>query len=181
MKLIAINSSPRKDGNSDVICQRLLQGAAEAGLETEKIDLRSMDLRPCTACYACRQTGKCIQKDGMNELMEKLIGADVIALSSPVYFYSICAQLKIFIDRCLPRYRELAGKSFVFIVTAAAPGHSAADETIASMRGFLRCIPESVELATIFGTGTWDKGDVYKHPSYDEAYELGKRLPEVMR
>lgn len=177
MKVLAISSSPRKDGNSDVLCDKFLEGASAAGHETEKIRLAEKKISPCLACYHCmNDKHECAIDDDMAQLQQKMIDADVIVMASPVYFYSLCAQMKIFIDRCLPHYREMTNKQFYFIATAADPQHEATDETIASMRGFLKCLPGSVEKGIIFGTGTWDKGDVYKHPSYGKAFEMGKEV-----
>lgn len=176
MKVLAISSSPRKGGNSDVLCNQFIKGAQETGHETEKVRLEEMGLAPCKGCYACKKSKKCVHKDSMDSLLQKLVDADVIVLSTPVYFYSLSAQMKIFIDRCLPRYQEISNKMFYFIVTAAAPQHSAADETIAGLRGFLRCLPGAEEKGTIFGTGTWDYHDVYRHPSLEQAYEVGKSI-----
>lgn len=176
MKVFAISSSPRKGGNSDILCDRFLDGAAEAGHETEKIRLVEKKMMPCTACYGCRESKKCVQKDDMSEILDKLIASDIIILATPVYFYSLCAQLKIMIDRCLPRYMEIKGKQFYFIITAADPEHSAVDEALASLRGYLKCLPGAEEKGIIYGTGTWDKGDVYKHPAYQKAYEAGKEI-----
>ena len=91
------------------------------------------------------KTHACVQQDGMDELLDKVIGADVIVLAVPVYFYSMAAQMKIFIDRCFARYTEIKNKQFYFIVTAADPQRSAAEETIAGLRGFLRCLPGAEE------------------------------------
>ena len=102
--------------------------------------------------------------------------ADVIVLAAPVYFYSVCAQMKMMIDRCFADYRAIKGKTFYLIVTAAEPSHSAAETALADMRGFLRCLPGAKEVGVILGTGTWDKGDVYRHPSLKQAYEMGKEI-----
>lgn len=112
----------------------------------------------------------------MAQIQQELILADVIVLAIPVYFYSMNAQMKMMIDRCLPRYREIKDKDFYYIITAADSQYSAADETIAGLRGYLRCLPGAKEKGIIYGTGTWDKGDVYQHPSLEEAYEMGKAV-----
>lgn len=91
-------------------------------------------------------------------------------------FYSICAQMKTMIDRCLADYMAIKDKPFYLIVTAADPQHSAADETLADFRGYLRCLPGAKEAGVILGTGTWDKGDVYRHPSLEQAYKMGKDI-----
>ena len=112
----------------------------------------------------------------MAEVLAALKGADVIVLASPVYFYSVCAQMKTMIDRCLADYQAIANKRFYLIVTAADPQHTAADETLADFRGYLRCLPGAKKDGVIWGTGTWDKGDVYRHPALKEAYEMGRSI-----
>lgn len=176
MNVLILNSSPRKGGNSDVLCQQFAKGAEEAGHQVEKIDLREKKLSPCLACYACMKEHVCAIRDDMAGIFTQMQQADVIVLSSPVYFYSLSAQLKMLIDRCLVDYKRLAGKKFYFIVTAADPRHEAADETLAAFRGFLRCLPGAEEKGIIYGTGTWDKGDVYKHPAFSQAYQMGKEV-----
>lgn len=177
MKILSINGSPRNGGNSDVLCQQFIKGAEETGHSVSEIRLSEKKISPCLACYHCLEGGhECAIKDDMADIQQKIIDADVILLATPIYFYSLSAQMKIMIDRCLPHYREMKNKQFYFIVTAADPQHDAADEALASMRGFLRCLPESVEKGVIYGTGTWNKGDVYNHPSYKKAYEMGKMI-----
>ena len=176
MNVLAISSSPRKGGNSDVLCDEFLRGAAEQGHETEKIRLAEKKIAPCLACYGCLDSHTCVRADDMADVFEALKKADVIVLASPVYFYSVCGQMKIMIDRCLVDHQSLKDKIFYFIVTAADPQHTAAAETLADFRGFLRCLPEAKEAGVIYGTGTWDKGDVYKHPSLKNAYEMGRSV-----
>lgn len=176
MKILAISASPRKGGNSDVLCDQFLKGASEAGHEAEKIQLGHKNITPCVGCYGCRSNHSCVKKDDMEEILQKLIEADVIVLATPVYFYCMDAQMKMMIDRCLPRYQEIMNKDFYYIITAADPEHSAADETIAGLRGYLRCLPGAKEKGIIYGTGTWEKGDVLKHPAMEEAYKSGKGI-----
>lgn len=158
MKVLAISSSPRKNGNSDLLCNQFLEGAVQAGHCVEKIRLVELNIHPCTACCGCAESRVCVQQDSMAEVLDKVIEADVIVLAVPVYFYSMAAQMKIFIDRCFSRYSDIRDKSFYFIVTAADPQHSAAEGTIAGLRGFLRCLPGAEEKGIIYGTWAWDKG-----------------------
>ena len=176
MNIVAISASPRKHGNSELLCDRFLTGATEAGHRTELIRLAEKSISPCIACDGCRNTGICIKADDMADILQKVIDADMIVLATPVYFYSMDAQMKTFIDRCYPRYMEIKDKMFYLIVTAADPQHSAADETLAGLRGYLRCLPGAQEKGVIYGTGAWDKGDILRHPAYEKAYELGKAL-----
>lgn len=83
-----LSGSPRKCGKSDLLCDEFLRGAIEAGNEVEKIRVAEKKISYCIACYYCQQSGGiCAKKDDMAEVLQKIIDADVIVLSSPVYFY----------------------------------------------------------------------------------------------
>ena len=91
-KVLILSGSPRKAGNSDMLCDEFLRGAVDAGHEVEKIRIAEKKIGYCSGCYYCQQTGGvCAKKDDMAELLQKMIDADVIVLASPVYFYSIDA------------------------------------------------------------------------------------------
>ena len=92
MKVLIVSSSPRKGGNSDVLCDQFAKGAAAAGHEVESVSLREKRLSPCRACYTCMENHICAINDDMAEIFPKLVAADVIVLASPVYFYSICSH-----------------------------------------------------------------------------------------
>ena len=115
-KVLVISASPRKGGNSDSLCERFISGAREAGHDVEKISLRDKNIHYCLGCGACNNTHRCVQKDDMAPVLDKLVEADVIVLATPVYFYSMDGQLKTFIDRTVPRYTEISGKDFYFTV-----------------------------------------------------------------
>ena len=118
-KVLILSGSPRKGGNSDTLCDEFMKGAIEAGNEVEKIFVAGKNIGYCKACYACKDTGICAIKDDMAEVLQKMLDADVIVLSSPVYFYSISAQLKAVIDRTVARWLEFRDKEFYYIMTAA--------------------------------------------------------------
>ena len=108
--ILVISASPRKGGNSDVLCDEFIKGAQQAGHKTEKIFLRNFKVNYCTGCGVCNSTHKCVQKDDMAEIMDKMVNADVIVFATPVYFYTMDAQLKTLIDRTVPRYTEMVNK-----------------------------------------------------------------------
>ena len=118
--ILILSGSPRKGGNSDILCDRFMEGARESGHRAEKVFLRDKNIGYCIGCEACHQNnGVCVQKDDMAEILGKMIAADVIVMATPVYFYTMDAQMKTLIDRCVARYTEISNKAFYFIATAA--------------------------------------------------------------
>lgn len=173
--VLIISASPRKGGNSDLLCDQFLQGALDAGHHAEKIALREHKINYCLGCGVCNTAHKCVQKDDMAELLNKMVEADVIVLATPVYFYSMDGQLKTFIDRTVPRYTEISNKDFYFIVTAADTSHKNMQRTLEALRGFTEdCLDGAREKGIIYGTGAWQKGEVKNLPVFKEAYEAGK-------
>lgn len=175
-KVLILSGSPRKDGNSDILCNEFMRGAAESGNEVEKIRVAEKKIGFCTGCYACRNTGVCAIKDDMAEVMQKLIDADVIVLASPVYFYSIDAQLKALIDRTVCRWTEVKDKEFYYIMTAADSGIESMETTLACFRGYADCVEGAKEMGVIYGTGVYEKGEIKDKKAMLEAYEMGKGI-----
>lgn len=172
-QILVLSGSPRKGGNSDTLCDQFMKGAGEAGHKCEKIYVHSLKIGYCTACYACRDTSVCFQKDDMTELLDKMVNADVIILATPVYFYSMDGQMKVMIDRTLPRYTEINQKELYFIATAA-DGKGAMERTIDSLRGFADCLPDAKVKGVIYGANAWQLGDVIGHKAMNESYLAGK-------
>jgi multimeric flavodoxin WrbA len=176
-KVLILSASPRRNGNSDLLCDQFGAGAQEAGNQVEKIYLRDKKINPCLACEACYTNGGvCAQKDDMTEILEKMVSADVIVMATPVYFYAMSAQMKILIDRTVPRYREMNAKEFYFIVTAADGDRKALERTVNGLRGFTDCLEGAVEKGTVYGTGVWKMGEVQGSPAMKDAYEMGKNI-----
>lgn len=175
-RVLILSGSPRNGGNSDLLCDKFARGAAESGNEVEKIRVAEKNIGFCRACYACKESGNCVIKDDMADVLQKMIDADVIVLASPVYFYSIDAQLKAVIDRTVARWLEVRDKEFYYIVTAADEEKASAETTIACFRGYADCVEGAKEMGIIYGMGAYEKGEIKNHPAMNEAYEMGKRV-----
>ena len=176
-RVLILSGSPRKGGNSDTLCDEFMRGAIEAGHEVEKIWVQGRKVAPCMACYYCTDhSGECAIKDDMTSISQKMLDADVLVLSSPVYFYSICAQLKAVIDRTVARWLEIKNKEFYYIITAAAPTDQAKECTLECMRGLAVCLEGSVERGVIWGNGVYGKGEIAGHQALTQAYEMGKSV-----
>jgi len=174
-KVLILSGSPRKGGNSDLLCDEFMRGAAEAGNEVKKIFVRDKKIGFCNACYYCADhDGECAIKDGMAEVLEAMHWADVIVMASPVYFYSIDAQLKAVIDRTVAQWTQLRDKEFYYITTAADEEKEAMNCTLDCFRGFAICLEGSVEKGFICGNGVYEAGAVKGTPYMNEAYEMGK-------
>ena len=174
--VLVLSGSPRKSGNSDLLCNQLVLGAKEAGNKVEKIFISEKKIGYCRGCYACESSGRCVQKDDMGEILEKIVNSDVIVMASPVYFYTIDAQIKTLIDRTVARYTEINNKEFYFIVTAAVNNKKLLERTIECFRGFIDCLEGAEEKGVIYGTGAWQKGDIKNKKEMKEAYDMGKTI-----
>jgi multimeric flavodoxin WrbA len=176
-KVLVISSSPRRGGNSDLLCDQFINGSVEAGHQAEKIFLKDKKISYCTGCGTCIDKKKnCPQKDDMAEILEKMIASDVIVMATPVYFYTMCGQMKTMIDRTCSRYTEIKDKDFYFILTAADPSKPAMERTVEEFRGFTFCLDGPVEKGIIYGTGAWNKGEIIGNLAMEEAFKTGKSV-----
>jgi multimeric flavodoxin WrbA len=99
MRILGILGSPRVGGNSDILLEQALAGARDAGAEVEKIVLVKKKIGGCLDCGKCNQEGVCALKDDMGEIREKILEADGLIHSVPVYFWSMTSQMKAYLDR----------------------------------------------------------------------------------
>lgn len=176
-KVLILSGSPRKGGNSDLLCDEFMKGALEKGNEVEKICIADKKIAYCKACYFCRSSGgKCVIADDMSEILQKMIEADVIVLASPVYFYSIDAQLKAVIDRTVARWTEVNNKDFYYIMTAADNDKESMGTTLACFRGYANCVNGAKECGIIYGTGVYEKGKIKETSTMKTAYQMGKTV-----
>lgn len=176
-QVLILSASPRQGGNSDLLCDAFLRGALESGHRAEKIFLKEKKIGYCMGCEACLHSSACVQKDDMEEILNKMVAADVIVMATPVYFYTMDAQLKTLIDRTVPRYTEISNKEFYFIITAADPNQASLERTVEGLRGFTEeCLRNPVEKGVIYGFGLYGKGAVRDKPVMTQAYEMGKSV-----
>lgn len=176
-KVLVLSGSPRKDGNSELLCDEFIKGAVESGNDVEKIRVSAKKVAPCSACYYCKDNGgKCVHNDDMAEILQKMIDADVLVLASPVYFYSVDAQLKAVIDRTVARWLEVKDKDFYYIVTMADEDLASADTTLACFRGYADCVEGAKEKGVIIGNGVYKSGEIKNSDAMITAYEMGKSV-----
>ena len=135
-KVVVISSSPRAGGNSDTLCDEFVKGAIEAGNDAKKYFLEDIDFDSCKACYKCKTPEmKCFQDDGIEEILDDMLKADVIVYATPVYYYSMTGTLKMFFDRCYTIFNHLEDKDY-YIITAVGSSNGDALTGIWSFIGF---------------------------------------------
>lgn len=127
MKMLGIVGSPRKGGNTDRLVREVLKGAAAQGASSEVLYLNDLRIRPCQACFYCKDKGDtCRMRDDMGKVYAKIREADGIVLGSPVYMAQVTAQTKLMIDRLFAFFtkeftsRLPKGKRVVLIITQGA-------------------------------------------------------------
>ncbi len=175
--VLIINSTNRKGGNSQVLAEQFEKGAIDVGNSVQTINLRDLNLKFCMGCLACQKIGKCVLNDSINELLPTVKNADVIVFATPVYFYSMCGQLKTFIDRLNPLYGQENKFTDIYILaTSADTDKSAMDGTIKGVQGWIDCFDGVKLCGVLYGVGAEGVGEVKDTPAYLEAYGMGKRV-----
>jgi multimeric flavodoxin WrbA len=191
MKILAITSSPRRSGNSELLLDELIRGAKDNGSDVEKYALADLIIHPCNQCDFCHSRGQCNIKDDMEMLYAKLLETDTLVLASPIYFMAHCAQAKLFIDRCqvlwarryiLKQKLIPAGRPprrGIFIAVGATHGEKVFAGVKVTMKWFFDALQmEYYEDLLIEGVDK--KGAIREHPSaLPEAYALGAKLAKL--
>lgn len=186
MKVIGISGSPRKDSNSEELLNRALEGAVSAGAAVEKIILNEMDFRPCQECGGCDKTGLCVIHDDMEGLYGRIEGADGIAVSTPVFFASVSAQLKMMIDRFQCRWvaKYMLGRNgpaikkrkCILLISSGSYKKEFFENSRAVVKAFFATLGAEYS-GELFCGGVEKKGDINKYKEYlDKAFEMGKAL-----
>jgi len=126
-RAVGVMASPRTGKNTDRLLESFLDGARASGMEVRKYVLAHMHIRPCLDCRRCQQTGHCVIEDDAPGIYAEIVNSDVVVLASPLYFLSVSAQAKVFIDRAQavwPGTRGTGGQSYqtgAFLCTAGRP------------------------------------------------------------
>ena len=192
-KIIAIYGSPRRRGNTALLLQKAVQGARASGDVVDEIILRDLKMSPCLEIYGCKETGRCVIQDDFQKLCDQVLASKGIMLASPIFFYTVSAHTKIFMDRCQslwvkkywldkrPRVEEESKRKALFISVGATKGKKLFAGVLLSIRYFLDILDATLHQSLVY-RGLDFEGDVLKHPEYlEEAYRAGKGLSQALR
>jgi multimeric flavodoxin WrbA len=189
MRIIAINGSPRKQGNTSNIVRAMLEGAASTGAETTEVRLHDIDLKGCMGCLSCRQNpGICKQQDDLSPYLDALKSCNGYIIGSPIYMYHVTGQMKIFVDRAYSLYisREHEpglydsalpkGKTYAMVTSQGHPEPEQFQRTVRWLAGMTGSGLGAREVGRII------HADSHIHPGEDNpgllagAHEIGKKL-----
>jgi len=187
VKVLGIMGSPRIKGNTDLLLDEALKGAKIQGAEVEKLVVDKLKIAPCKEYLGCFKDGNCVIRDDMDEIYPKLLGADVVVIASPMFFYGVSSQAKALIDRCqalwarkhiLKQSLPNAGRKGAFIAVGATKGKRLFEGAILTVKYFFEAI--GVEYADeLLVRGVDARGEIKEHPiALSDAFELGKRLAQ---
>jgi multimeric flavodoxin WrbA len=185
LKVFGINGSPRRGGNTDLLLDKVLEGAGSKGAQTEKVILNTLKFSPCQECENMRDDGTCIIEDDMQSLYKKIDEADVIVVASPIFFGSLSAQTKMMIDRfqCRWRLKYILKKGVpekkragVFISVEASKRKDFFENAKAIVKNLFATIDAQYK-EELLCSGIDEKGSILRHPELlKKAYELGARM-----
>lgn len=187
-RIAAIYGSPRRRGNTATLLSEAVAGAIQGGATVDEIVLRDYRISPCLEIYGCRKAGECVISDDFQAVRDRVLVARGLMVASPIFFYTVSAILKSFMDRCqslwVRKYwiDDGAGKASgpvrkaLFISAGATRGKRLFDGTLLTMRYFLDVLDAELCDSLLY-RGLDFEGDVHGFPRYlQEAREAGRRL-----
>lgn len=183
-KILAIVGSPRKGGNTDILVQKVAEGAVSKNAQVETLHLGKLTIRECDGCHACWKGKNCSKNDDMLAIYDKIIESDSLVFATPVYWYGTTALMKALIDRmvyfnCPENRIKIRGKQAAVVIPFEEENPQTAKPVV---EFFVNCLNylEIRLIDTVVVGGVGEKGDVLKKPAcLDEAFELGKKLGEI--
>jgi multimeric flavodoxin WrbA len=184
-KILVLLGSPRKKGNSAVLAEQIITGAESVGAEVETVFLHEKEIAPCQSCYACqtRDSEGCAIDDDMQSIFLKLITADTWVIASPVYWFNMSAQTKLFMDRCfaLSAYQKnaFAGKRIAIAMSYGDtdPFTSGCINALRTFQDAFRYVGAKI-VGMVYGSAM-ESGEISSNTDLmKNAEELGKKLAE---
>jgi multimeric flavodoxin WrbA len=188
-RILAIYGSPRRNGNSSRILREAVRGARAGGATVEEVFLRDLKMSPCLEIYGCKNTGRCVIQDDFQQLHDQLLACKGLMIASPVFFYTVNAHTKIFMDRCqalwVKKYwmdKVVFGqweptRKGLFISVGATRGKKLFDGVLLTVKYLFDVLDMELWRSLLY-RGLDAEGDVNEHPEYlEEAYRAGFELP----
>lgn len=173
--IVILLGSTRKNGNTELLTNEFMRGAAESGNHVDKILLRELNINHCIGCGACQKNdGHCFRKDDMQQIYDAMLQADVIVFASPVYFYSWTTLIKSVIDRTFAIEKSLTHKKFYLISVGAALEEKYMQTMLDFYHQYIGCFrcDGNEDGDYIIGYETNMPGDIKDSPAMAQAYKI---------
>ena len=179
MRVLAFQGSPRSSGNTAVLLAEVVKGAREAGADVKEVTLHGKKIAPCTSCYACKAPGAagCVIRDDMDGIYDDVMKADVLLFGTPIYWWSVSAQMKLLWDRffALDYDRAMKGKRAALVLTYGSELPNLGPEgTEAAFRDI--CLYLSMECVGVVGACTESIPAAENAGAMKAARDLGRAL-----
>ena len=177
-KVLVISTSLRAKSNSDILTEKLIEGAKASGHDVEYISLKGKNIGFCIGCLACQNTRKCVIKDDAVTIVEKVKNADTLVFATPIYYYEMSGQMKTLLDRLNPLYPSDYKFRNVYMLSVAAEDEEFVSKKAESgLQGWVDCFGKARFLGSLFCGGIGDMGEASKKTEeLNEAFEFGKAL-----
>lgn len=160
-----------------MLADRFVEGALSAGNDVEKVSLVSKDIQFCRGCLACQKLGRCVIKDDVNDIMAKVLEADVLCWATPIYYYEMSGQMKTLIDRLNSMYPlDYKFRDVYLLTTAAEDEEDTPKRAEVGLTGWIDCFPKSRLAGTLFCGGVNDAREIEGSAKLQDAFELGKAV-----
>lgn len=176
--ILVISTSLRPRSNSDILTERLVAGARDAGHQVEEISLKGKELKYCIGCLACQKTQRCVQKDDALWIADKMKDADTLVFSTPIYYYEMSGQMKTLIDRMNALYTaDYRFRSVYLLATAAEDEESAVDGAVNGIQGWIACFPKAELSGVVRAVGVSEAGEIASREDLlGQAYDMGRNI-----
>jgi multimeric flavodoxin WrbA len=172
MKIVILNGSPRKGGNTEIMADAFAEAAGKKH-EVVRVDVGQMNIRGCLGCGYCRTHDKqCVQKDDMTKVKEALAGAEMVVFASPIYWFDITAQLKAAIDRLYDGSAICWTKTALLLDSGADNVYDAAIAQYKGMTSYLKWEDMGIVCVPMMK----DKGSMKDAPQLAEVIKLAESL-----
>ena len=176
-KVIVISTSLRHGSNSDMLAEQFIEGVKATGNEVEKVSLAGKNIQFCKGCMACQKLGRCVIKDDVNDIMAKVLEADVVAWATPIYYYEMSGQMKTLIDRMNAMYPlDYKFRDVYLLTTAAEDEEETPKRAEAGLTGWIDCYPKSSLAGNLFCGGVNAPNEIEGNRKLQEAFEMGKNV-----
>lgn len=193
INIVAIYGSPRRKGNTAMLLKKAVEGARQGGAQVDEFVLRDLKLSPCLEIYGCKKNGECAIKDDFQMLRDQILAARGLMLASPIFFYTVSAHTKIFMDRFqslwvkkywinkTPKGQAAVQRRGLFISVGATGGKKLFDGVELSIRYFFDVLDMKLWKSLTY-RGLDFEGDVLKFPDYlQQAHGAGQQFAKTLQ